>query len=65
MTMFQADITVDYSDGSRGGKVIYASSREQVMDDALYFVSQQVVEGRETDNKVVEYKVKSKVSKNV
>jgi len=65
MTMFQADITVDYADGSRGGKVIYASSREQVMDDAFYFVTQQVTECRETDNKVVEYKVKSKVSKNV
>jgi hypothetical protein len=63
--MFQADITVDYADGSRGGKVIYASSREQVMDDAFYFVTQQVTECRETDNKVVEYKVKSKVSKNV
>lgn len=65
MTMFQADITVDYADGSRGGKVIYAASREQVMDDAFNFVSRQVVEGRETGNEVVEHKVKSKVSKNV
>lgn len=65
MTMFQADITVDYADGSRGGKVIYAASQEKVMDDALYFVSQQVLEGRKTGNEVVEHKVKSKISKNV
>jgi len=55
--MFKADITVNYADGSLGAKVIYAASQEQVMDDAAYFVRQEVLLGRETGNEVVKHRV--------
>lgn len=57
MKMFKADITINFEDGSTGAKVIYASSMDQVMDDACNFVRRRVLEGRELNNQVVEHKV--------
>ncbi len=56
--MFNADITINFEDGSTGAKVISAASLEQVMDDAMHFVRRRVLEGRELKNNVVKHSVK-------
>lgn len=56
--MFNADITINFEDGSIGAKVISATSLEQVMDDACHFVTRRVHEGRELNNQVVKHSVR-------
>lgn len=44
--MFNADITINFADGSIGAKVIQAASMEQVMDDACHYVAKLVRDGK-------------------
>lgn len=45
--MYKADITVNFFNGGTGAKVIFASTLEQVTDDATYFVTNLVKKGKQ------------------
>lgn len=56
--MFQAEIELEYDDGSKGAKVIYAHSQEQVMDDACEFVGSIVAASKMIgDKRVIKHRV--------
>jgi hypothetical protein len=44
--MFNADITINFANGSIGAKVIQAASLEQVMDDACHYVTKLARDGK-------------------
>lgn len=57
---YQADITVNYSDGSFGAKCIYAESKEAIDVESSAFVKTVVAVAKENDNEVTSFKVSTK-----
>jgi len=57
---YQADITVNYSDGSFGAKCMSANSKESIDLESTAFVRNVIAVAKANDNEVTSYKVSIK-----